>query len=413
MKKIILLLYICLMARYTQAQLPAWTNLGLTSIDAMAKTGDTLILGGIFSNAGPDLSQNVVMMKDDILLPSGPGIVTTGNISRIFVFKGVIYAFLSHAPYVDTFNRATKTWTALNLGLNNQPFKALPFGNSFILVGLFTTPSPYVVIVDPTTYTTTALPCGSPPFPVSQIASDDSSIYMSTSVNIQPSMQRMIISTMTWDTMFYVGLPQNFFCGATAVYNNHLYTCFEDGGEFLYRLESNGTWSALGSISGGISDMDTAQGFLWATGLEGYIGSFHWNTVAKYNGSAWSIIGTLSSGTQYSTSAMTTTSNGDVYAGGQEGVFKLAHATGINNINANYFLNIFPNPVASILTIHLSNQLNDQLLLITDILGNEVYKETIREINTDLDISKWSNGVYFYQLKNDKETLQGKFVVEK
>ena len=85
------------------------------------------------------------------------------------------------------------------------------------------------------------------------------------------------------------------------------------------------------------------------------------------------------------------------------------------SLNTNYLI-VFPNPASSEITIR---QTNSQLpllsqIFITDILGNEVYSQAINNSNQiTIDISKWSHGVYFYQIRNDKETLRGKFVVEK
>jgi type IX secretion system substrate protein len=46
-----------------------------------------------------------------------------------------------------------------------------------------------------------------------------------------------------------------------------------------------------------------------------------------------------------------------------------------------------------------------------DVLGQEVYHQAIiNPNNTTINISQLSNGVYFYQLSNSKETLRGKFV---
>jgi hypothetical protein len=86
---------------------------------------------------------------------------------------------------------------------------------------------------------------------------------------------------------------------------------------------------------------------------------------------------------------------------------------GINEIKAiNSSCSVYPNPANGDLNINFSSKspiLNYQLL-ITDILGNDIYKQTINSIDSRIDVSKWNNGVYFYQIRGDKETLQGKFV---
>jgi len=77
---------------------------------------------------------------------------------------------------------------------------------------------------------------------------------------------------------------------------------------------------------------------------------------------------------------------------------------------------VYPNPANTSLTIHQTNSqlsiLNSQLI-ITDILGNEVYSQPINNHQSSIiNISNWSNGVYFYQIRNDRETMRGKFIKE-
>ena len=86
---------------------------------------------------------------------------------------------------------------------------------------------------------------------------------------------------------------------------------------------------------------------------------------------------------------------------------------GINGIPDKNQINLFPNPANSTLTINnLPLTIND--LRITDVLGNEIYHQAINNSNNKtIDISQWSDGVYFYQIINNNETVRGKFVVEK
>ena len=88
-------------------------------------------------------------------------------------------------------------------------------------------------------------------------------------------------------------------------------------------------------------------------------------------------------------------------------------AMGINEVNYYDGINVYPNPSNSVLNIQLSSVINKEELFITDVLGNTVYHQKLIGINNSIDVSKWSDGVYFYQVTNDKETYRGKFVVEK
>jgi type IX secretion system substrate protein/PKD domain-containing protein len=84
---------------------------------------------------------------------------------------------------------------------------------------------------------------------------------------------------------------------------------------------------------------------------------------------------------------------------------------GIKTINAQNEIKIYPNPASSSITILQSTPSTNQQLLITNILGEEIYHQAINNTTlTTIDVSQWSNGVYFYQIQGDKEILQGKFV---
>ena len=85
--------------------------------------------------------------------------------------------------------------------------------------------------------------------------------------------------------------------------------------------------------------------------------------------------------------------------------------TAIKTPNSKNEISVYPNPSSSTITIQQSTPSPNQQLLITNILGEEIYHQAMNNsTQTTIDVSQWSNGVYFYQIRGDKETLQGKFV---
>jgi len=87
---------------------------------------------------------------------------------------------------------------------------------------------------------------------------------------------------------------------------------------------------------------------------------------------------------------------------------------GINQLPNKETIMIYPNPATSTLTLHSPFSILHSQFIITNILGEEIYHQVINNsTQTTIDVSQWSNGVYFYQIRGDKETLQGKFVIEK
>ena len=66
---------------------------------------------------------------------------------------------------------------------------------------------------------------------------------------------------------------------------------------------------------------------------------------------------------------------------------------GINNPSSQPFtVKVYPNPANSILNIHQSTNSPNQLI-ITDLLGNEVYKKSLTCIDNTISISTWSAGI--------------------
>ena len=88
--------------------------------------------------------------------------------------------------------------------------------------------------------------------------------------------------------------------------------------------------------------------------------------------------------------------------------------TGINTPTAisNTEISVYPNPASSILNIQFSSPKNNEEIFITDVFGKEVYHQTIpnNSSNQQINISQLSEGVYFYRLTDNKETVRGKFV---
>jgi type IX secretion system substrate protein len=88
--------------------------------------------------------------------------------------------------------------------------------------------------------------------------------------------------------------------------------------------------------------------------------------------------------------------------------------TGIKEINNNEGVRVYPNPVSETLTIRdYELGIRNGEIEITDVMGGEVYHSQFSTVNSQLftiDVSDFSNGMYFYRITSDKETMQGKFI---
>jgi hypothetical protein len=88
-------------------------------------------------------------------------------------------------------------------------------------------------------------------------------------------------------------------------------------------------------------------------------------------------------------------------------------STGIVGIHSSQYIFIYPNPASTILNIHSQLSTLNSQLIITDLLGNEIYKETLSGIDKIISISTWSEGIYFYEIRGQEGSTRGKFVIQK
>jgi hypothetical protein len=86
--------------------------------------------------------------------------------------------------------------------------------------------------------------------------------------------------------------------------------------------------------------------------------------------------------------------------------------TATKNTDIKNEISIYPNPASSILAIHQSSPSPNQQITITNILGEEIYHQTNNSSQSSIDVSKWSRGVYILRIRNEKETIQRKIIVE-
>lgn len=90
---------------------------------------------------------------------------------------------------------------------------------------------------------------------------------------------------------------------------------------------------------------------------------------------------------------------------------------GVNEYGAGAnYVNLYPNPFSAIanISINPSVGLNNAVMLVYDVLGNEVLKKNnINDHELTLDKGNLSKGLYFYNLINEGELITtGKFVIE-
>ncbi len=80
---------------------------------------------------------------------------------------------------------------------------------------------------------------------------------------------------------------------------------------------------------------------------------------------------------------------------------------GINNIAAN--ISIYPNPVSNILTI---NAMKNTTLIISDVNGKIVYTQKLNTETNQINVSEFTKGIYFVQLRNGNEVVTHRIIVK-
>ncbi|MCW3123376.1 MAG: hypothetical protein JWQ38_2868 [Flavipsychrobacter sp.] len=83
----------------------------------------------------------------------------------------------------------------------------------------------------------------------------------------------------------------------------------------------------------------------------------------------------------------------------------------VTTLNTLAVTTIYPNPSNGLFSIR--SDANGATIEITNTLGQKVYAAPVTADNTKIDLAKQPKGIYFYQLKNDREILKsGKIIIQ-
>lgn len=95
----------------------------------------------------------------------------------------------------------------------------------------------------------------------------------------------------------------------------------------------------------------------------------------------------------------------------------LADTTGvIENPNNHESINVYPNPAKDYVMLEIpgfvGNNSNETVIKIYDLFGQEVAKKAITSANTQFDLRKLNNGIYFYKIESQGNRFTGKFIIQ-
>lgn len=90
--------------------------------------------------------------------------------------------------------------------------------------------------------------------------------------------------------------------------------------------------------------------------------------------------------------------------------FCIENSTGVHEVNAKNIFNIYPSPANDKITIEAGETINEWTLTISNSIGQEIIKQQIKFIKTQIDISKLSSGTYIVKLTDGKKTEVQKII---
>jgi len=92
---------------------------------------------------------------------------------------------------------------------------------------------------------------------------------------------------------------------------------------------------------------------------------------------------------------------------------KLAIGTHVIGADAEETFSVFPNPASGKINFQFPFNAMNIELVIKNILGNEIYRQSLSSPDLTLDISSWSKGIYFAQTTDEnKNVMHRKIIIE-
>lgn len=105
--------------------------------------------------------------------------------------------------------------------------------------------------------------------------------------------------------------------------------------------------------------------------------------------------------------------NGNLYVADEVNnkIRKISSILNINNFVKNEAV-IYPNPVTTVLNIKLKEIGFNTILIITDILGKQILKQSVNDLITTIPINSFSKGMYFLSLQSEGRNKIQKFIIQ-
>jgi hypothetical protein len=182
--------------------------------------------------------------------------------------------------------------------------------------------------------------------------------------------------------------------GTDCLYYSTLFVDSVITGQSAPTTDASNEWTvSSNTVSGTTRTLVLTRNFVGGTGDYAFV----------YNDNNLNIIWAYGSGTSMSQ-----------HAGTARGSSNLGFTLGVDDFTSLNNISIAPNPSNGIVTISKNNQTTVSKITVFDING-KVIKEIDSELNLEaiqIDLSKYSSGVYFVEISNDIDKIVRKIVKE-
>jgi len=326
------------------------------------------------------------------------------------------------------------SWSEITMiGLTNvQNTNSIIFsGSKLLLAGSNSTTASYYVYSSTDngsnwTLSNTGVPTGYSPNDFATAPNGD--VYLVCShyngTSFSPNLLKSTDNGSSWSEITMTGLT-NVQNPNSIIFNGSklLLSGSGSGNYYVYSSTDNGSnWTSSNS---GVPSGYSVNDFANTTGQEIYAACSQWNgtsfaphiIISTSAGTNWSEITGLTGLTslQNTNSIVYTGSNllldGSNSSTSSYFVFSsILSTTGIEDASDNIFISIFPNPFSTQLTFFLSDN-EEATVSFYDFLGQQILQQTFTNSMT-VSTEQLADGIYFYELRNDKGIVKNGRVIK-
>ncbi|HXU28080.1 MAG TPA: T9SS type A sorting domain-containing protein, partial [Bacteroidia bacterium] len=90
----------------------------------------------------------------------------------------------------------------------------------------------------------------------------------------------------------------------------------------------------------------------------------------------------------------------------------VSNCTGIDNVSNNSNISIYPNPSTGLVTVSIPSVNETTTLYITDMIGKNVFKSSVKDANISLDLTNLNKGLYMLIISNGQTKHIQKLIIQ-